>query len=174
MPACTPCPIPKSRDPHSAMGRIFLKDILQQIVEVSRGACTGLSVCVGREGWRKGGGGSSTVINFLLCFLRLFHVFQCLKPLSGKGLEAGMQLLQQPRARRGRGGLGGGILGFACQSQLCVLTLIRCPFNLRVTAVTRKATLSFCQKCRWQVTPKHAYTLDPTKLKWADYAAVQE
>ena len=26
---------------------------------------------------------------------------------------------------------------------------------------------------RWQVTPKHAYTLDPTKSEWADYAAVQ-
>ena len=32
---------------------------------------------------------------------------------------------------------------------------------------------SFCQKCRWQVTPKHAYTLDPPKSEWADYAAVQ-
>ena len=25
---------------------------------------------------------------------------------------------------------------------------------------------------RWQVTPEHAYTLDPTKSEWADYAAV--
>ena len=33
--------------------------------------------------------------------------------------------------------------------------------------------MSFCQKCRWQVTPKHAYTLDPAKSEWADYAAVQ-
>ena len=34
---------------------------------------------------------------------------------------------------------------------------------------------SFCQKCRWQATPKHAHTLDPTKLdlEWADYVAVQ-
>ena len=32
---------------------------------------------------------------------------------------------------------------------------------------------SFCQKCRWQVAPEHAYTLDPTKSEWADYAAVQ-
>ena len=30
-----------------------------------------------------------------------------------------------------------------------------------------------CQKCRWQVTPKHAYTFDPTKSAWADYAPVQ-
>ena len=41
------------------------------------------------------------------------------------------------------------------------------------TAVARKRPWSFCQKCRWQVTPKHAYTLDPTKSEWADYAAVQ-
>ena len=42
----------------------------------------------------------------------------------------------------------------------------------RVTAVARKKKKkkSFCQKCRWQVTPEHAYTLDPMKLEWADYA----
>ena len=54
-----------------------------------------------------------------------------------------------------------------------MLTLIRCPFHPRVTAVARKRPWSFCQKCRWQVTPKHAYTLDPSKSEWADYAAVQ-
>ena len=69
-------------------------------------------------------------------------------------------------------GRGGGRI-FLLQSQLCVLTLIRCPFHPLVTAVARKRLRSFCQKCRWQVTPKHAYTFDPTKLEWADYAAVQ-
>ena len=59
------------------------------------------------------------------------------------------------------------------QSQLCVLTPSRCPFHSRVTAVARKRPRSFCQKCRWQVTPKHAYTLDPSKSEWADCAAVQ-
>ena len=29
----------------------------------------------------------------------------------------------------------------------------------RVTAVARKRPRSFCQKCRWQVTAKHAYIL---------------
>ena len=43
----------------------------------------------------------------------------------------------------------------------------------RVTAVARKRPRSFCQKCSRQVTPKHAYTLDPPKSEWADYAAVQ-
>ena len=52
---------------------------------------------------------------------------------------------------------------FLLQSQLFVLTLIRCPFHPRVTAVACKRPRSLCQKCRWQVTPKHAYTLDPTK-----------
>ena len=54
-----------------------------------------------------------------------------------------------------------------------MLTLIRCPFHPCVTAVARKRPQSFCQKCRWQVAPKHAYILDPTKSKWADCAAVQ-
>ena len=53
---------------------------------------------------------------------------------------------------------------FVLQSQLCVLTLIRYPFHHRVTAVARKRPWSFCQKCRWQVTPKHAYTL--THWSW--------
>ena len=36
--------------------------------------------------------------------------------------------------------------------QLCVLTLVQCPFHPHVTAVARKRPRSFCQKCRWQVT----------------------
>ena len=62
---------------------------------------------------------------------------------------------------------------FLLQSQLCVLTLILCRFHPCVTTVACKRPWSFCQKCRWQVTPKHAYTFDPTKSEWADYAAVQ-
>ena len=42
-------------------------------------------------------------------------------------------------------------------SQLCVLTLIWCPFHPCVTTVAHKRPGSFCQKCRWQVIPKHAY-----------------
>ena len=41
---------------------------------------------------------------------------------------------------------------------LCWL-LFRYPFHPRVTTVARKKSRSFCQKCRWQVTAKHAYTL---------------
>ena len=62
---------------------------------------------------------------------------------------------------------------FLLQGKICVLTLIGCPFHPCVTAVAHKRPQSFCQKCRWQVTPKHAYTLDPMKLEWTDNAAVQ-
>ena len=57
--------------------------------------------------------------------------------------------------------------------ELSVLTLIRCLLHPRVTALSRKRPRSFCLKCRWQVTPKHAYTLDQTKSEWTDSAAVQ-
>ena len=69
--------------------------------------------------------------------------------------------------------LAGAAGEFLLQSQLCVPTLIRCPFHPRVTAVARKRPRSFSQKRKWQVTHKRAYTLDPSKSEWADYAAVQ-
>ena len=47
-----------------------------------------------------------------------------------------------------------------------VLTFIQCSFHPRVTAAFKEPR-SFRQKCRWQVTTKHAYTLDPTKSEWA-------
>ena len=33
------------------------------------------------------------------------------------------------------------------------------PFYPCITAVARKRSRSSCQKCRWQVTAKHAYTV---------------
>ena len=56
---------------------------------------------------------------------------------------------------------------------LCAYSLIRCPFHPRVTALARKRLWSFCQKRRWQVTPKHALTFDLTKSECTDYAAAQ-
>ena len=41
---------------------------------------------------------------------------------------------------------------------LCWL-LFQYLFHPCVTTVARKRSRSFCQKCRWQVTAKHAYTL---------------
>ena len=54
-----------------------------------------------------------------------------------------------------------------------MLTLTWCPFHPPATEVARKRPQSLCQKRRWQITTKHAYTLDPTKSEWSDYATVQ-
>ena len=45
------------------------------------------------------------------------------------------------------------------EEPLWSLNHFRYPFHPRVTTVARKRSRSFCQKCRWQVTAKHAYTL---------------
>ena len=47
---------------------------------------------------------------------------------------------------------------FLLQGRLSVL-LFRYLFHPHVTAVACKRPWSFCQKCRWQVTAKHSYTL---------------
>ena len=52
----------------------------------------------------------------------------------------------------------GGRIFFSRVDFLCWL-LFRYPFHPRVTTVARKKSRSFCQKCMWQVTAKHAYTL---------------
>ena len=52
----------------------------------------------------------------------------------------------------------GGRIFFSRVDFLCWL-LFRYPFHPRVTTVARKKSRSFCQKCRWQVTAKHACTL---------------
>ena len=52
----------------------------------------------------------------------------------------------------------GGRIFFSRVKFLCWL-LFRYPFHPRVTAVACKRSQSFRQKCRWQVTAKHAYTL---------------
>ena len=56
---------------------------------------------------------------------------------------------------------------FSMVDFLCWL-LFRYPFHPRVTAVTRKRSRSFCQKCRWQVTAKHAYTPYVCGFAWSD------
>ena len=41
------------------------------------------------------------------------------------------------------------------------------PFQPRVTAVACQRSWSFCEKCRWQVTAKHTYTLRMwLHIKW--------
>ena len=55
-------------------------------------------------------------------------------------------------------GRSGGRIFFSQVNFLCWL-LLRYLFHPRVTAVACKRPRTFCQKCRWQVTAKHAYTL---------------
>ena len=55
-------------------------------------------------------------------------------------------------------GRSGGRIFFSGVNFLCWL-LFRCPLHSRVSAVARKRSRSFCQKCRWQVTGKHTCTL---------------
>ena len=52
----------------------------------------------------------------------------------------------------------GGRIFFSRVGFLCWL-LFRYLFHPCLTTVARKRSRSFCQKCRWQVTAKHAYTL---------------
>ena len=57
---------------------------------------------------------------------------------------------------------------FSRANFLCWL-LFRYPFQPSVTAVARKRSRSFCQRCRWQVTAKHACTLRVWLcMKWHD------
>ena len=44
-------------------------------------------------------------------------------------------------------------------SAFCADSYFWYPFHPHVTAVARKRSRSFCQKCRWQVTAKQVYTL---------------
>ena len=48
-----------------------------------------------------------------------------------------------------------------------LLSLIHISEPTRQVACKRPR--SFCQMCRWQVTPKHTDILDPMKSEWPDY-----
>ena len=60
----------------------------------------------------------------------------------------------------------GGRIFFSRVNFLCWL-LFQYPFHPRVTAVAHKRSQSFCQKCRWQVTAEHPYTL-LCGFEWSD------
>ena len=57
---------------------------------------------------------------------------------------------------------------FSRVNSLCCANSYSMSVPPHVTA--RKRLRSLCKKCRWQVTPKHTYTHDPTKSEWAEYA----
>ena len=73
-----------------------------------------------------------------------------------RGARIAQWLERRTRDRKVPGsspGRSGGRIFFSRVNFLCWL-LFRYPFHPRVTAVARKRSLSFCQKCRWQVTDK--------------------
>ena len=59
---------------------------------------------------------------------------------------------------------------FSKVNQMLVLTLIRCPFHLVLPQWHVKDPGHSVKSADGKVTPKHAYTLDPMKSEWADYA----
>ena len=54
-----------------------------------------------------------------------------------------------------------------------MLNLIRFPFHPRVTAVAVKDPGHSVKSAGGRLHLNNAYTLDPTKSEWADYAVVQ-
>ena len=64
-------------------------------------------------------------------------------------------MIERSRVRIPAGAAG----DFSSPGSTFCADLFRYPLHPRVTAVVRKKSRSFCQKCRWQVTAKHAYAL---------------
>ena len=55
-----------------------------------------------------------------------------------------------------------GLAGEVSSLELTVCSFLFCVHSTpRVTTAPHKRPQSFCQKCRWQVTPEDAYTLKP-------------
>ena len=109
---------------------------------------------------------SVSVSDVLVSLFMCWSVYLCLMCwsvylwLMGAGIAQWLE-----RRTRDRKGAGSTRLlerreNFLLQGPLSVLLfLFRYPFHPRVTAVARKRPRSFCQKRRWEVTAKHAYTL---------------
>ena len=108
------------------------------------------------------------LLQILLLFQILGHwcrIFQGIKgpPTSHSSMGAGIAQWLERRTRDWKVAgsnpcWNGGRIFFSRVDFLCWL-LFRYPFHPRVTTVARKKSRSFCQKCRCQVTAKHAYTL---------------
>ena len=131
-----PCLLPfnTTRERHNILSKLFL--------------CVNSSSCSGKN------------INWL-CFLVKFHhgLFHRLYSYMWAGIAQWLEQRTHDWKVAGSNPCrSGGIIFFSGVDFLCWL-LFRYPFHPRVTAVARKRSQSFCQKCRWQVTAKYAYTL---------------
>ena len=101
------------------------------------------------------------VSNCLLTSYQYHHLWSLIKLLRGAGIAQWLECRTRDRKVAGSNPCwSGGRIFFSRVNFLCWL-LFRYPFHPRVTAVAckTKRPRSFCQKCRWQVTAKHAYTL---------------
>ena len=108
-------------------------------------------------------GNSSKLRNlkFAVSFTQWKRICRRILPIGGEGAGIAQWLEHRTRDWKVAGSnpcWNGGRIFFSRVDFLCWL-LFRYPFHPRVTTVARKKSRSFCQKCRWQVTAKHAYTL---------------
>ena len=93
------------------------------------------------------------------CLMYTAHSSSYPSIIAGAGIAQWLELRTCDRKVAGLNPCwGGGRIFFYRVNFLCWL-LFRYPFHPRVTAVARKRPRSSCQKCRWQVTAKHTYTL---------------
>ena len=67
-----------------------------------------------------------------------------------------------------------GVMGKCSSSEVTLLTLIWRLLHPVLLQWHIKDPGKSDKKCWWQVTPKHSYTLDQTKSKWADHAVLAE
>ena len=96
---------------------------------------------------------------YFLCVLACSFFFLCVCGISRQGIAQWLERWTRDWKVVGSNPCGSGRrIVFSRVNFLCWF-LFRYPFHPRVTAVTHKRSWSSCQKCRWQVTAKHACTL---------------
>ena len=84
---------------------------------------------------------------------------KCPKPIWGTGITQWLERWTRDWKVAGSNACRSGRKIFFSRVNFLCWLLFSYPFHPRVTAVARKRSRSSCQKCRWQVTAKHAYTM---------------
>ena len=99
----------------------------------------------------------------------IFMVGFSLKKTPGAGIAQWLERRTRDRKIAGSNPCwSGGRIFFSRVNFPCWL-LFQYPFHPRITAVACKISRSFCLKCRWQVTAKHAFTLRMLLcMEWRD------
>ena len=150
-------PAQKSARKCAATSRDFLRDFLRERLQSAFTLANQLR-WIAQSGLNlqlDNGGGSSHPCPSLDCLKRWQSDHTC----RGAGIAQWLEHRTRDRKVAGSNPCwNGGRIFFSRVDFLCWL-LFRYPFHPRVTTVARKKSRSFCQKCRWQVTAKHASTL---------------